>query len=252
MMKSLCFLLLMLLYTGGRAQQQHTAERGTDVLRFDSVEAHFPRLRQESEPYAVHYGFANVGRQPVIIRQVSLSCGCLSADYPQGEVAPGERGVITITFRPKGYVGPIFREACLYTSLSDEEPTQCLKLYGEVLPPSDPWYHYPHHLGNLRAKQTGVTFRIRGRSGKMVEAVAVVNSGETPLQISSSDLPPYLSLSTTPAVIGAGEEADLRLTLVIDELPVKVRQTGLSLPITLKGTGVPTDSLPTLRIKIVP
>ena len=45
MMKSLCFLLLMLLCTGGRAQQQHTAEQGADVLRFDSLEAHFPRLQ---------------------------------------------------------------------------------------------------------------------------------------------------------------------------------------------------------------
>lgn len=252
MMKSLCFLLLMLLCTGGRAQQQHTAEQGADVLRFDSLEAHFPRLQQESEPYAVHYGFTNVGRQPVTIRRVSLSCGCLSANYPQGEVAPGERGVITITFRPKGYVGPIFREACLYTSLSDEEPTQCLKLYGEVLPPTDPWYHYPHHLGYLRAKQTGVTFRIRGRSGKMVEAVAVVNSGETPLQISSSDLPPYLSLFTAPAVIKPGEEADLRLVLLIDKLPVEVRQTGLVLPVRMKGTGAPADNLPLFQIKIVP
>lgn len=235
-------LLLFLPLAGIQAQQ----------LRFDSVQARFPRLQQESEPYAVHYGFTNEGPQPVKITEVTLSCGCLSATYPEGEVAPGERGTVTVTFRPKGYIGPILREACVYTTHSGEEPAQCLILRGEVLPPSDPWYPYPHHLGLLRTKQKSVTFRIRGRSGKMVEAVVAVNSGKQPLHITADGLPPYLTFATAPATIEAGQESDLRFTLQLDALPPKVRQEGITLQVKLQGIGAPADDLPVFQIQLLP
>lgn len=243
-----------------RAQQELEEKEPLQqsVLQFDSVDARFPQLAQEDAPYPVRYTFTNRGSEAVRIERVTVSCGCLSVDIPERLIPAGGKGSITVAFHPKGYTGQVYRQAWVYTSLSAEQPTQRLSLTGQVLPPADRWYRYPHRLGLLRTRQQEITFRPTAGQRKLVESLVCVNSGDTPLLLSADGLPPYLTFATSQPILSPSEEADLLFTLHLDQLPPEVRRQGTRIEVTLQGATAPgttapgTSSEPRLNVIIIP
>src|SRR5690606_22831014 len=51
------------------------------------------------------FKFTNTGKVPVILSQVSASCGCTTPDYTKDPVLPGKEGEIKVSFDSKGQVG---------------------------------------------------------------------------------------------------------------------------------------------------
>lgn len=52
-------------------------------------------------PVSGEFRFTNKSDQPVRIRSVPASCGCIAAKPPKREFAPGEKGVVPFTYTPK-------------------------------------------------------------------------------------------------------------------------------------------------------
>lgn len=67
------------------------------VLDFKSVES--------GEVVQGSFVFTNEGKYPLVIYEVNTSCGCTVADYPRGEIAPGEKGMISVKYDSEGSVG---------------------------------------------------------------------------------------------------------------------------------------------------
>lgn len=206
------------------------------VMLFDEPDAVFPTLEETDAPYMLEYAFANKGDKPLTIDRVTVSCGCLLAEYDERPIPAGGRGSIRISFNPKGYSGTIYRQAFVYTSLSEELPTARLTLTGEVAPSKDPWRGYSHHLGVLRARQNTVIFNVKDRTRKVVEVIACGNSGDRPLTLSAKGLPDYLTFKTNHAVIKPGEEADLIFLLDGTLLPAEAQGT-IAVDAVIEGTG---------------
>lgn len=51
------------------------------------------------------FKFKNTGDAPVILSQVSASCGCTTPDYTKEPVLPGQEGEIKVSFNSLGQVG---------------------------------------------------------------------------------------------------------------------------------------------------
>src|SRR5690606_27162937 len=51
------------------------------------------------------FKFTNSGEAPVILSQVSASCGCTTPEYTKDPVLPGKEGEIKVSFDSKGQVG---------------------------------------------------------------------------------------------------------------------------------------------------
>lgn len=51
------------------------------------------------------FKFKNTGDAPVILSQVSASCGCTTPDYTKEPVLPGKEGEIKVSFNSLGQVG---------------------------------------------------------------------------------------------------------------------------------------------------
>ena len=60
-------------------------------------------LQGEVVTYSFH--FTNTGNAPLLISNVSTSCGCTVGDYPRTPIAPGKGGVIKATYNSKGHHG---------------------------------------------------------------------------------------------------------------------------------------------------
>ncbi|MGN0003438.1 MAG: DUF1573 domain-containing protein [Sphingobacterium composti] len=69
----------------------------SDVYDFGSI--------KEGEVVDHTFKFKNEGKQPVILAQVSASCGCTTPSYTVDPVLPGKEGEIKVSFNSAGQPG---------------------------------------------------------------------------------------------------------------------------------------------------
>lgn len=241
-----CMFCLLLPFGAGaqndisrRVLMEHVEKESMEqsVVQFDEADAVFPTLEETDAPYTLEYTFVNKGREPVSIRKVTVSCGCMAAEYTTVPVPAGGSGSVKIAFNPKGYSGTVYRQAFVYTSLSEELPTARLTLTGKVAPSKNPWRSYPYRLGALRARQKSVLFKVNARTKTLAEVIACGNSGSTPLELSAKGLPDYLKFYTERPVINPGEVADLIFVYDGTKRSGSVVNNRCSIPVTIEGTG---------------
>ena len=85
---------------------------------------------KEGEKVKHTYAFVNTGKAPLIISNVSASCGCTTPEYSKHPIAPGEEGNVTVVFDTQNQVGV---QQKIITVLSNAEPGRTiLQLKGEV------------------------------------------------------------------------------------------------------------------------
>lgn len=69
-------------------------------LKFDKVFHDFGDVTAEVEN-TTSFVVTNTGKKPLIVSDVSASCGCTTPKKPNGPIAPGKSDVITVTFKSK-------------------------------------------------------------------------------------------------------------------------------------------------------
>lgn len=85
---------------------------------------------KEGEKVKHVYEFTNTGKSPLIIANVSASCGCTTPEYSQHPINPGEKGSVTVVFDSQNQVG---MQQKIITVLSNAEPSRTiLQLKGVV------------------------------------------------------------------------------------------------------------------------
>lgn len=95
----------------------------TDQARitFETPEYFFGEVK-EGEVIRHDFTFRNSGTQPLLISDARTTCGCTVSEHPKEPVAPGESGVISVSFDTKNKYGrqrkPITIIANTYPSMS--------------------------------------------------------------------------------------------------------------------------------------
>ena len=86
---------------------------------------------KEGETVSHTYTFVNEGKAPIILSQVSASCGCTTPSFTQAPVLPGKKGEIKVSFDSNGQVG---KQQKIVTVVSNAVPAvTTVQLRGEVL-----------------------------------------------------------------------------------------------------------------------
>lgn len=80
-----------------RAEEE---EKTMTSISFDRLRHDFGDVAQGSEN-TTRFNVTNTGERPLIISDVSASCGCTLPVKPEGPIAPGASDVIEVTFKPK-------------------------------------------------------------------------------------------------------------------------------------------------------
>lgn len=73
-------------------------------IKFERTVLDF-KLVEVGEVVQGSFIFTNEGKYPLVIYDVNTSCGCTVADYPKGEIAPGEQGTISVKYDSEGSSG---------------------------------------------------------------------------------------------------------------------------------------------------
>lgn len=74
------------------------------MITFAETEHDFESVIQ-GEKVTYGFKFKNTGKANLVISKVSTSCGCTATEYPRKSIAPGEEGIVSITFDSRGRLG---------------------------------------------------------------------------------------------------------------------------------------------------
>jgi len=179
-------------------------------------------------PKTVTFGFVNKGDQPLILREVTPSCGCLAIDYPKDSIAVGERAQIQVIY-DAGILGTFYKDVEILTNAS-EKPVY-LALQGCVVTEVQDFSgEYPLDLGNVRLESNYLEFDNVNKGDHPVAELRLVNTERTVYRPELMHLPPYLTAEYLPESIPAGKEGVIRLTLSSEDLPMMgLNQTSIYL-----------------------
>lgn len=162
-------------------------------------------------PHTVVFGFTNKGSKALHIKKVQPSCGCTQASYTHGNIAPGERGEITVVY-DAGILGTFSKYVEVYTN-ADKDP-EFLTFQGRVVSElADYASGFPIDLGNVRLNTNYVELDSIRKGNLAVAELSVVNTERTAYRPELMHLPPYLHAEYLPENIPGGKTGIIRLIL---------------------------------------
>lgn len=93
-------------------------------------ESHDFGTMMEGEKPVFQFKFKNVGKEPIIIKDVKPSCGCTIPDWEKDPIMPGEESFIEATYNSENRMGR-FNKAIRIIS-NAKTPTTIIYIKGEV------------------------------------------------------------------------------------------------------------------------
>ena len=104
--------------TSTATAQQNTVDPATltKVEWLDGMDKDFGKI-EEGKNLEVSFRFKNVGDKPLVISNVSASCGCTVPETPKKPYAPGETGVIKASFNSSGKSGAQAKQVNVFANL---------------------------------------------------------------------------------------------------------------------------------------
>ncbi len=105
--------------------------RGAPEMTFESNRWNFGDIK-DGDVVDHEFKFKNTGNAPLEIRNVTASCGCTQPSFPFMPIAPGEEGVIGVTFNSTGKINE--QRPTVTVTANTKTPVTKLFLEGMVRP----------------------------------------------------------------------------------------------------------------------
>jgi len=168
-------------------------------------------------PATATFTIKNDGNKPLVISNVTTSCGCTVADWTKEPIAPGATGVVTSTFDAKA-LGHFYKDVGVYCNASDR-PIY-LMLSGEVsADPKNYTLTHPYGIGAIRLNKESIEFDDANKGDKPTLEILVANTSNEVYTPVLMHLPPYLEAVAVPERIGKKGTGKIKVTLDTDKLP---------------------------------
>lgn len=128
-MKKLPFIAMIwgLLLFGFSINAQEKSE--FPVISFEETEYEFGEINQGDKVNHT-FKFTNTGKKPLVLSNVTTTCGCTAPDWPKEPIAPGKEGEIKVVFNSAGKLGMQNKAITIYANT--EEGIARVTLKGNV------------------------------------------------------------------------------------------------------------------------
>ncbi len=124
--RPLCLLALCLLLTAACTNRRDANGQpvGTEnalagkaaVIEFAEKTPHDFGQITEGDTVEHLYSFKNTGELPLLINNITASCGCTTPDWPRQPVAPGETSTVRVRFNSRNKVGEQRKTVTVYAN----------------------------------------------------------------------------------------------------------------------------------------
>ena len=123
-------ILACVLLVSAVATAQEQEKKGK--LTFDKTIHDFGTVKEEAGTVTYEFSFTNTGDTPVIISNVSASCGCTTPQWGKEPILPGKKAKITVGYSTIGRPGPFVKSLAV---MNNGDPTTIsLQIKGDVTP----------------------------------------------------------------------------------------------------------------------
>ncbi len=168
-------------------------------------------------PVTVEYTITNTGSEPLVLTQVTTSCGCAVANWTKSPIAPGEKGMVSATFDAKA-LGKFEKTVGIYSNASPS--LVYLRFTGEVVQEiTDYSQMYEQSIGQILVDRATLEFPDSHWGEEPELVLSVVNTSDSPYEPVLMHLPHYVRMEKNPDVLLKGKRGTIRLVLDTKKLP---------------------------------
>ncbi len=194
--------------------QNIMAQSVNPSMVFDEETFDYGKIDEKGGSVEHKFVFTNTGSTPIIINNVSASCGCTNPDWSKNPVAPGGKGFVSAVFNPLGRPG-IFNKSITITSNAENSPV-IIHILGEViekLPTIEEKYRYV--MDEIRLNTSNVHFSdIFSNETKTME-IGIVNTSDKNVEVTfdkNRNIPPYITTVIKPQTLKPGDVGTIFIT----------------------------------------
>ena len=108
------------------------ADKSKGQIKFEETIFDFGNIKEDGGKVTHEFTFTNVGKSPLTITSARAECGCTKPEFPKEEIAPGETGIIKVTYNPLGRPGGFTKVVTIRCTGNPGKVN--LKIRGTVLP----------------------------------------------------------------------------------------------------------------------
>jgi hypothetical protein len=187
------------------------AQSKTGALSFNEIVFNFGNIQESSGLQTHKFEFTNTGGEPVIIQNVTASCGCTTPDWTKEPVMPGQKGFVSAAYNPAGRPGSF--EKYLTVQSNTVPPTTKLTISGIVTPKPltiEDEYKYP--FGDIRMNMNHLSFGTVYKNQVQVKEVEMINTSTTPQTVTLQNIPVNLSVKISPAILAPKQKGTIEIT----------------------------------------
>lgn len=142
---------------------------GSQPVEWVELTHNFGAINEDAGPVSCQFKFINRGDRPVAVTSASASCGCTTPRFDRRPVAPGDTGIVAVTFDPEGRPGRFAKKVRVDTSDGEGGTLRSsMTIKGVVLGAGATIRsRYPVEVGPLRLRTSTVAFGevIKNRQG---------------------------------------------------------------------------------------
>ena len=182
----------------------------------------FGAFMEDMGPVTAEFTFVNIGDEPLVILSARASCGCTRPSYSQESVAPGDSGVVCVTYDPSARPGRFDKKVVVETNTTPRRSN--LHVRGVVIGSEESvTAHYPAQFGPLKLRNGSVMMGEVSKNRLKTNYVEGYNATTDSIRPVLRDLPSYVDVSILPQVVPPGEQT----TMVFYYRGAKVPEYGL-------------------------
>lgn len=184
-----------------------------------SKEHDFGAFSEDLGSVEARFLLVNTGTEPLSIIKARANCGCTVPKFTEGDIAPGDTAVLSVSYLASGRPGK-FSKKVYVTTTADPRLQQTLTISGTVVGASQTIRsRFPVDAGPLQLRDNNVAFG-EVLSGKL-KSVGLLgyNLTQEDLYPVVVGLPDYMKVAISPEVVPPGEQVNFYFTLDSNKLP---------------------------------
>ncbi|MDR0661157.1 MAG: DUF1573 domain-containing protein [Prevotellaceae bacterium] len=171
------------------------------VITLEKTAHDFGTILEKDGNVSYTFMFTNTGDEPIIISNVSASCGCTTPEWTKGPILPGKKGSVKATYVPIGRPGLFDKSLAIISNAQESAVT--IHVRGEVVQKAlSVEEQYPVAIGKqLRLASSNIAFARITKNATRTTDIQIYNNGTEPIGVTFDKIPPHIKLKVEPESI---------------------------------------------------
>lgn len=187
-------------------------QNGGPSIKFETTTHDFGTILEADGSVEYTFEFTNNGNAPLVISDVTSSCGCTTPSWTNKPVLPGQKGTLTAVYDPFKRPGKFHKSMTIISNASIPQTKIYIKGEVESIPRSTE-EEYPKVMGGLRFQYASFNLGMTTTEKPVTREFKVYN--DTNREISFEQVfksPEYISIDFQPRTLPAKSPGIIAVT----------------------------------------